>query len=119
MGYSLFGPVLRTRADTRLYAETVPEKGDCISSSNGSTSPALEILSHAAKTSGLVLIFHIAEAMGSKLYSSQVALSPTGCVLGKYHKYHLYGESNVFDQPPQPEVVTFETAFGVRFGMFI
>lgn len=114
--YGLFGPVLRTRNDTALYAEVVPEIGACVDATLHST--ALQTLRKAANASGAVLVFHLAEAAGQRLYSTQVALSPRGCVLGKYHKFHLYGEP-YFDRPAHPEVVTFDSPFGVRFGMFV
>jgi len=51
-------------------------------------------------------------------YNTQVAFSEEGELLAKYHKSHLFGEVQ-FDQPPTPDVVYFDTSFGVRFGMLI
>lgn len=114
--YGLFGPVLRSRNDTALYAEIVPDIGACVV--DALHSHTLRTLRDAANASGAVLVFHLAEAAGQHLYSTQVALSPRGCVLGKYHKFHLYGEP-FFDRPARAEVVTFDAPFGVRFGLFI
>lgn len=114
--YGLFGPVLRSRSDAESYAEVLPDVGECI---EGPTfSEALHILKRAAELSRAILVVHLAEQQGPHVLSTQLALSPAGCVMGKYHKFHLYGEP-YFDQTEQPEVSTFDTAFGVRFGMFI
>jgi len=55
-------------------------------------------------------------ADGNYQYNTNVVYDPSGKMVAKYHKYHLYYE-NQYDQPHHPEVVTFETPFG-RFGVF-
>ena len=35
----------------------------------------------------------------------------------RYHKYNLFGEFDM-DRPDEPEIETFETDFGVKFGIF-
>ena len=51
-------------------------------------------------------------------YNTQVAFSETGQLLAKYHKSHLFFEPQ-FDQPSVPDVVFFDSSFGIRFGMLI
>lgn len=51
-------------------------------------------------------------------YNTQVAFSETGQLLAKYHKYHLFYEPQ-YNTPALPEVVYFDTSFGVRFGMMV
>eukprot|EP01133_Synstelium_polycarpum_P001428 gene1428-1657_t len=59
-------------------------------------------------------------ADGRYQYNTQVAFGNTGAVLAKYHKSHLYsGEALVFNQPPVPLPVTFQSQFNVTFGMMI
>ncbi|XP_034247575.1 vanin-like protein 2 [Thrips palmi] len=51
-------------------------------------------------------------------YNTNVVFDRKGKIIARYHKYNLFGEpgNNV---PPSVEYVTFDTDFGVRFGMFI
>ncbi|KAJ5077478.1 pantetheinase [Anaeramoeba ignava] len=53
-------------------------------------------------------------------FNTLVVLDEQGFLVAKYHKGHNYeSESNYFDQPKTPEIVYFDSSFGVRFGMFI
>ncbi|KAM8790320.1 pantetheine hydrolase VNN2-like [Rhynchonycteris naso] len=49
-------------------------------------------------------------------YNTNVVYDANGKLVARYHKYHLYYESQ-FDSPEKPELVTFNTTFG-RFGIF-
>ncbi|GAM19788.1 hypothetical protein SAMD00019534_029630, partial [Acytostelium subglobosum LB1] len=51
-------------------------------------------------------------------YNTLVSFSAGGQLLARYHKTHLFGESSYFDAAA-PEAITFETSFGVTFGMMI
>lgn len=62
---------------------------------------------------------HCVLNFNSEQYNTQVAFSETGQLLAKYHKSHLFEESNIFNQPTTPDVEYFDTSFGVRFGMMI
>ncbi len=42
-----------------------------------------------------------------------------GSILAVYHKFHLFHTFPTLDRPKTPEVTSFKTSFGVRFGMFI
>lgn len=42
-----------------------------------------------------------------------------GMIMAIYHKYHLYGTYPILDRPRNPEVVSYTSIFGVKFGLFI
>lgn len=52
-------------------------------------------------------------------WNTEVVYSNTGSLALKYHKSHLFGGSNVFDQAILPIPTSFETSWGVTFGSFI
>ncbi|KAH3767874.1 pantetheinase precursor [Pelomyxa schiedti] len=56
---------------------------------------------------------------GRYQWTTDAVFSETGAILAKYHKSHLAGEAQFFEQPPVPEVVTFTSWFGVTFGIQI
>ncbi|XP_036271266.1 vascular non-inflammatory molecule 2 [Pipistrellus kuhlii] len=49
-------------------------------------------------------------------YNTNVVYDAKGQLVARYHKYNLYSEPQ-FDAPENPELVTFNTAFG-KFGIF-
>lgn len=51
-------------------------------------------------------------------FNAQVVVDRRGVLVAVYRKSHLYFEPN-FDQPLVPDVVWFDTDFGVRFGALI
>jgi predicted amidohydrolase len=51
-------------------------------------------------------------------FNAQVVVDRRGRLVAVYRKSHLYFEPN-FDQPLVPDVVWFDTDFGVRFGAII
>eukprot|EP00455_Lapot_gusevi_P017120 TRINITY_DN1904_c0_g1_i2.p1 TRINITY_DN1904_c0_g1~~TRINITY_DN1904_c0_g1_i2.p1 ORF type:complete len:246 (-),score=52.33 TRINITY_DN1904_c0_g1_i2:148-885(-) len=52
-------------------------------------------------------------------FNTAVAFGPDGTVLAKYHKHHLFGEE-WYDAAPAPQLKSsFNTSFGVEFGVFI
>lgn len=52
------------------------------------------------------------------LYNTEVAFDSDGTLLAKYHKNHPF-YTDTFDTPPEEEVVSFTTSFGVTFGLFV
>ena len=50
-------------------------------------------------------------------FNTDVAFDTDGTLLGRYHKQHLYHETQ-FNTPLTCEYVTFQTSFKVRFGVF-
>ena len=53
------------------------------------------------------------------LYNTEVAFSEDGAVLAVYHKSHIWGTSPILDQPVVADPVTFDTSFGVTFGVLV
>ncbi|KAI3358507.1 hypothetical protein L3Q82_014921 [Scortum barcoo] len=51
-------------------------------------------------------------------FNTNVVFRSDGLLVARYHKYNLYFEE-AFDTPPQPEIITFDTPFAGRFGLFI
>ncbi|XP_052131890.1 vanin-like protein 1 isoform X2 [Frankliniella occidentalis] len=90
----------------------------------------LRELSCLARTHGVYLVVNLVDeqpcaagdakcpARGSYHYNTNVVFDRSGKIVAKYHKYNLFGEK-YDDVPPAVELVTFDTDFGVRFGMFI
>jgi predicted amidohydrolase len=50
-------------------------------------------------------------------YNTNVVFDRNGTVISRYRKFNLFGES--VDKPHKPQMATFETDFGVKFGHFI
>eukprot|EP01105_Mastigella_eilhardi_P022253 TRINITY_DN5473_c0_g1_i1.p1 TRINITY_DN5473_c0_g1~~TRINITY_DN5473_c0_g1_i1.p1 ORF type:complete len:547 (+),score=86.52 TRINITY_DN5473_c0_g1_i1:34-1641(+) len=89
----------------------------------------LRTMACTARNFSTVIVFNLGEISpcnendaecppdGHYQYNTDVAISETGQLLAVYHKSHLANEAHLFDQPPQPDPVWFDTAFGVRFGL--
>lgn len=57
---------------------------------------------------------------GKFMYNTAVAFDEEGILISKYHKHRLYGaEANFLDKGPLLNGTSFDTSFGVKFGMFI
>lgn len=54
---------------------------------------------------------------GFSYYNTNVVFNRKGEVIARYRKFNLFYED--IDKPSKPELVTFDTDFGVRFGTFI
>lgn len=52
------------------------------------------------------------------LYNTNVVFDRTGAVISIYRKFNLYGEPDI-NNTLVPDMVVFETDFGVKFGQFI
>ena len=56
---------------------------------------------------------------GHYQYNTNIVYDPQGCLIAKYHKYHLFeDEVEMLDTPVEPEYVYFDTDYG-RFGTVI
>ena len=91
--------------------------------------PILKELSSIARRNKIYLVATLADIKkcygqescpkdGVFMHNTQVAFDRSGQLIGRYHKYHLYGESH-YDVPKEVELAYFDTDFGVRFGMYI
>ena len=82
-----------------------------------SESSIVQRLASIAKAHSIVVVANVSESTtGGKIYNTEVAISETGVLLAKYHKLNPWF-TKTFDEPDK-EVVTFETSFGVTFGLF-
>ena len=91
----------------------------------------LKRLSCFAKTYKMVLVANMGDKQpcpvstnsscppdGRYQFNTDVVFENDGRLIAKYHKEHLYGgEKEIFDTPPLTHV-SFQTSFGVRFGVF-
>eukprot|EP00045_Choanoeca_perplexa_P016171 m.214190 g.214190 ORF g.214190 m.214190 type:complete len:493 (-) comp17187_c0_seq2:58-1536(-) len=53
------------------------------------------------------------------LFNTGVVFDRKGMVIQRYHKKHIFSPFPVFDVPTPAEVKSFDTDFGVEFGIFI
>lgn len=94
-------------------------------------SHALKELSCAALANSIYLVANIAEkecclhaheeeySVDAPIYhNTNVVFDRTGKIIARYRKVNLYDEK-AFDVVQPPEIVTFDTDFGVKFGTFI
>uniref|UniRef100_A0A669DSA3 Biotinidase n=1 Tax=Oreochromis niloticus TaxID=8128 RepID=A0A669DSA3_ORENI len=51
-------------------------------------------------------------------FNTNVAFRSDGLLVARYHKHNLYFEASC-DTPPEPEIITFDTPFAGKFGLFI
>ncbi|XP_052873330.1 vanin-like protein 1 [Anopheles cruzii] len=61
--------------------------------------------------------FYIQQLAETVRYNTDVVFDRNGTVIARYRKYNLFREAGT-SIPAAPELVTFETDFGVRFGVF-
>ena len=55
---------------------------------------------------------------GENLFNTNIVFDRSGTVISKYRKFNLYGEGEK-NITKEPEMATFDTDFGVKFGHFI
>ncbi|XP_067945357.1 vascular non-inflammatory molecule 3-like [Watersipora subatra] len=124
-----YNPVLRSSA--YLYAEKAPEPSSseacmaCGPYPSNSDDWTVNHLCCLAQTNQMYLVANLIEKQltvnGSnlKLYNTNIIINSSGCIVSKYHKYHLYGdESKLLDQPDHVEYSYTDTPFG-RMGTLI
>ncbi|XP_006622731.1 vanin-like protein 1 [Apis dorsata] len=88
----------------------------------------LKRLSCAAKQNRIYVVINIAEKRLNNdecssnftwhYHNTNVAFDRMGKIIARYRKVNLYMEKQ-FDKTKIPEIVTFDTDFGVKFGTFI
>ncbi|XP_025993534.2 vanin-like protein 1 [Solenopsis invicta] len=93
-------------------------------------SEILKKISCAASNNEIYVVINIAEKVTCTsepcpkdkvfYYNTNVVFDRTGKIIAKYRKTNLFvTEVNKFDVTKIPEIVTFDTDFGVKFGTFI
>ncbi|XP_072752452.1 vanin-like protein 1 [Anoplolepis gracilipes] len=90
-------------------------------------SDALKKISCAARDNKIYVVINIAEKLPCTgdvcpkdkmfYYNSNVAFDRTGKIIARYRKTNLFGEQ-LFSVTSEPEIVIFDTDFGVKFGTF-
>ncbi|KAJ8273903.1 hypothetical protein GJAV_G00106760 [Gymnothorax javanicus] len=116
------------------YLETVPDPtvvtwNPCSDPSRFPNTEVQHRLSCMAKNNSLYLVANLpgredcdpqsppCPADGRYQFNTDVAFSSDGTLVARYHKRNLYFEF-AFDSPTDPQLITFDTPFAGRFGMF-
>ncbi|XP_047349735.1 vanin-like protein 1 [Vespa velutina] len=112
---------------TTLIPSADAEYTPCTTNMNG-VSEVLKNISCAARNNKIYTVINIAEkehCTGNNCpedkvfyYNTNVVFDRSGTIIAKYRKVNLFVEPG-FDSPARPDVVTFDTDFGVKFGTFI
>jgi predicted amidohydrolase len=138
--YALYGTYLPTRAWLAPYAYELPRVADGVCACGNATwqrqSPVLARVSCLARQLNAYLVVDVAEralcgapgvpavarrcvaGVDPVFFNTQIAVARDGVLIAVYRKSHLYFEP-MFDEPLVPDVVWFDTDFGVRFGALI
>ena len=115
-----------TRRDALLSSQEVPPlftvPCEALDASNFTQ---VYLLSCMAKKNNIVVVSNILARLkcngttcprdGFYIYNTEVALNEEGVLIAVYHKRHDY---RPLDRPPL-QIVSFNTSFGVEFGMFV
>ncbi|XP_013870188.1 biotinidase [Austrofundulus limnaeus] len=125
-----------TRSSIYGYLETVPDPqqeswNPCKEPGRHNNTEVLQRLSCMARRFKLYLVANMPDLQpctpktdpacpsdGRWQFNTNVVFNSDGLLVARYHKQNLYFEES-FNTPPQPEIVTFETPFAGRFGLFI
>ncbi|XP_024114006.1 LOW QUALITY PROTEIN: biotinidase-like [Oryzias melastigma] len=127
-----------TRSSISAYLETIPDPqreswNPCMEPGRHNNTEVLQRLSCIARRNKLYVVANMPDLQPCPLpsdpssscppdgrwqFNTNVVFSSEGQLVARYHKQNLYFEDS-FDTPPQPEVITFDTPFGGRFGLMI
>ncbi|KAM9416227.1 biotinidase-like isoform 1-T1 [Salvelinus alpinus] len=117
------------------YLETIPDPqsedwNPCTQTDRHTHTEVLQRLSCMARRHSLYLVANMPDLQPCPLtshptcppdgrwqFNTDVVFRSDGSLAARYHKHNLYFE-NAFDAPPRLEVVTFDTPFAGRFGVF-
>ncbi|XP_017798941.1 PREDICTED: vanin-like protein 1 [Habropoda laboriosa] len=120
----------RSRMDpwTTVVPSVLDEYVPC-TGNDVNVSPTLQRLSCAARKNRIYVVVNLAEkeyytqqqgcsSNATRYYNTNVVFDRTGKIIARYRKVNLYMEKR-YDPVETPDVVTFDTDFGVTFGTFI
>lgn len=83
----------------------------------------LKMLSCAARDNKMYVVVNVAEKVadvnGTHYHNTNAVFDRDGKIIARYRKVNLYIEPIFQPSPQPPNIVTFDTDFGVRFGTFI
>lgn len=136
--YALYGPVFSDRQNILPYLEYVPNRGQfgvvkpCdVYREDDVDHVVLRTVSCLARRYNMYIVLNMGDVQpcdrsrdghcpldGRYQYNTQVALSPDGTLLTKYHKSNLYNEANIFNAGDGIPVY-FDTPELGRVGLFI
>ncbi|XP_011865173.1 PREDICTED: vanin-like protein 1 isoform X2 [Vollenhovia emeryi] len=122
---------LPEREEMEGWTTVIPSPSDNYIPCSGDTiqvSDTLRKISCAARDYEIYVVINIAEKAPCAnvscprdkmfyYYNSNVVFDRTGKIIARYRKTNLFNEP--FDVTAVPEIVTFDTDFGVKFGTFI
>ncbi|XP_036827311.1 biotinidase [Oncorhynchus mykiss] len=124
-----------SRLSISAYLETIPDPqsedwNPCTQTDRHTHTEVLQRLSCMARRHRLYLVANMADLQpcrqtshptcphdGRWQFNTDVVFRWDGSLAARYHKHNLYFEK-AFDAPPTLEVVTFDTPFAGRFGVF-
>ena len=123
------------RSSVYQYMEVIPDGSQDKPYCNISCSEpmknqeAFQTSSCIAKQNGIYLTVNLIEEVpctgrgcpqdGHYQYNTNLIYNSDGCLIGKYHKTHMFEEEKVrLNRPPVPQYVYFDTEYG-RFGTMI
>ncbi|XP_014254899.1 vanin-like protein 2 [Cimex lectularius] len=107
--------------DRSVFVE-VPDPEKKVTPAEDSTQDlVLQIISKAAKDNSMYVVVNLHEIHNASeitKYNTNVVLDRSGTIIARYRKFNLFGEAYL-NITKEPEIETFTTDFGVKFGMFI
>ncbi|KAK2583898.1 hypothetical protein KPH14_001169 [Odynerus spinipes] len=122
---------LPLRNELGSWTTVIPAPADkytpCSQNMNG-VSEALKNISCAAQKNKIYVVINLPEKSPCTgegcpkdnvfYYNTNVVFDRNGTIIARYRKVNLFTEPG-FDVTKEPEIVTFDTDFGVKFGTFI
>lgn len=117
------------RPEIRPLLTSIPDptqrKNPCLDTL-GDVPEVLSFLACAARNHSIYVVVNLPEIAhcagadcpsdGAFFYNTDVTFDRSGILIARYRKYNLFGEPG-FDVTSSAELSTFDTDFGVRFGM--
>ncbi|XP_061667800.1 biotinidase isoform X2 [Syngnathoides biaculeatus] len=127
-----------SRASISGYLETIPDPqvdtwNPCVEPERFNSTEVQQQLSCMARRHNLYVVANMPDvqpcplksdptsscpADGRWQFNTNVVFRSDGLLVARYHKQNLYFEE-AFDTPPQPEIISFDTPFAGKFGLFI
>jgi len=134
--FGLTSSVFDSRETAEPYTELIPDFSNetvinpCMQSIKYANSPVFLWGSCAARNYSIVLVLNMLEILpcsstdsncpsdGHFQFNVDVVFDEKGQFIAKYRKTHIWYPQAI-DAPPNPQLVTFTTSFGITFGMMI
>ena len=126
-----WGHCEKNRKDNAGYAELIPPVGTPAPPAGSPPGSAVAAAALLARELGAVFVLGGIETApcagnttcpsdGRHVYNIALVFDEGGKLIAKYRKMHIFSLcKGCFDTPASVDVVTFQTSFGVEFGLFI